>query len=173
MEKYLSVKNINKYFGDFQALKNVNFDVKEGEFVEETAAGWTHDAGDVDDHRVVHVDEECDFFIARERAQIHRLKLRGGVDVLRELWRTIHPGVVHVRAVGGEEFVVQGRYPSAQVAGDVTRGSPVRSPPAPPRVDTPRGQLRPPRGYARVVGEPEQRGTPGVSAVSAVEPVPS
>jgi iron(III) transport system ATP-binding protein len=33
MEKYLSVKNINKYFGDFQALKNVNFDVKEGEFV--------------------------------------------------------------------------------------------------------------------------------------------
>ena len=33
MEKYLSVKNVNKYFGDFQALKNVNFDVKEGEFV--------------------------------------------------------------------------------------------------------------------------------------------
>ena len=33
MEKYLSVKNINKYFGNFQALKNVNFDVKEGEFV--------------------------------------------------------------------------------------------------------------------------------------------
>ena len=33
MEKYLSVKNINKFFGDFQALKNVNFDVKEGEFV--------------------------------------------------------------------------------------------------------------------------------------------
>ena len=33
MEQYLSVKNINKYFGDFQALNNVSFDVKEGEFV--------------------------------------------------------------------------------------------------------------------------------------------
>ena len=33
MEKYLSVKNVNKYFGDFQALKNVSFNVKEGEFV--------------------------------------------------------------------------------------------------------------------------------------------
>ena len=33
MEQYLSVKNINKYFGDFQALKNVSFDVTEGEFV--------------------------------------------------------------------------------------------------------------------------------------------
>ena len=33
MEQYLSVKNINKFFGDFQALKDVSFDVKEGEFV--------------------------------------------------------------------------------------------------------------------------------------------
>ena len=33
MEQYLSVKNINKFFGDFQALKNVSFNVKEGEFV--------------------------------------------------------------------------------------------------------------------------------------------
>ena len=33
MEQYLSVENINKYFGDFQALKNVSFGVKEGEFV--------------------------------------------------------------------------------------------------------------------------------------------
>jgi iron(III) transport system ATP-binding protein len=33
MEQYLSVKNINKFFGDFQALNNVSFDVKEGEFV--------------------------------------------------------------------------------------------------------------------------------------------
>ena len=33
MEQYLSVKNINKYFGDFQALNNVSFDVQEGEFV--------------------------------------------------------------------------------------------------------------------------------------------
>ncbi len=33
MEQYLSVKNINKYFGDFQALNNISFDVKEGEFV--------------------------------------------------------------------------------------------------------------------------------------------
>ena len=33
MEQYLSVKNIYKYFGDFQALNNVSFDVKEGEFV--------------------------------------------------------------------------------------------------------------------------------------------
>ena len=33
MEQYLSVKNINKYFGNFQALNNVSFDVKEGEFV--------------------------------------------------------------------------------------------------------------------------------------------
>ena len=33
MEQYLSVKNINKYFGNFQALKNVSFNVKEGEFV--------------------------------------------------------------------------------------------------------------------------------------------
>ena len=32
MEQYLSVKNINKFFGDFQALKNVSFNVKEGEF---------------------------------------------------------------------------------------------------------------------------------------------
>ena len=33
MEQYLSVENINKYFGNFQALKNVSFGVKEGEFV--------------------------------------------------------------------------------------------------------------------------------------------
>ena len=33
MEQFLTVKNINKYFGDFQALNNVSFDVKEGEFV--------------------------------------------------------------------------------------------------------------------------------------------
>jgi len=33
MEKYLSVKKVNKHFGKFQALKDVNFDVKEGEFV--------------------------------------------------------------------------------------------------------------------------------------------
>ncbi len=33
MEKYLSVKNINKFFVNFQALNNVSFDVKEGEFV--------------------------------------------------------------------------------------------------------------------------------------------
>ena len=33
MEKYLSVKKINKYFGKFQALNDVNFDVQEGEFV--------------------------------------------------------------------------------------------------------------------------------------------
>ena len=33
MEQYLSVKNINKFFGDFQALNDVSFDVKEGEFV--------------------------------------------------------------------------------------------------------------------------------------------
>ena len=33
MEKYLSVKKVNKHFGKFQALKDVNFDVQEGEFV--------------------------------------------------------------------------------------------------------------------------------------------
>jgi iron(III) transport system ATP-binding protein len=33
MEKFLSVKKINKYFGKFQALNDVNFDVQEGEFV--------------------------------------------------------------------------------------------------------------------------------------------
>lgn len=33
MEKYLSVKRVNKHFGKFQALKDVNFDVQEGEFV--------------------------------------------------------------------------------------------------------------------------------------------
>ena len=33
MDKYLSVKNVNKHFGKFQALKDVNFDVQEGEFV--------------------------------------------------------------------------------------------------------------------------------------------
>ena len=33
MEKYLSVRKVNKHFGKFQALKDVNFDVKEGEFV--------------------------------------------------------------------------------------------------------------------------------------------
>ena len=33
MDKYLSVKKVNKHFGKFQALKDVNFDVKEGEFV--------------------------------------------------------------------------------------------------------------------------------------------
>ena len=33
MEKYLSVKKVNKHFGKFQALKYVNFDVQEGEFV--------------------------------------------------------------------------------------------------------------------------------------------
>ena len=33
MEKFLSVKRINKYFGKFQALNDVNFDVQEGEFV--------------------------------------------------------------------------------------------------------------------------------------------
>ena len=33
MEQYVSVKNINKYVGDFQAIKNVSLDVKEGEFV--------------------------------------------------------------------------------------------------------------------------------------------
>jgi len=33
MEKYLTVKKVNKHFGKFQALKDINFDVKEGEFV--------------------------------------------------------------------------------------------------------------------------------------------
>ena len=33
MKKYLSVKKVNKRFGKFQALKDVNFDVQEGEFV--------------------------------------------------------------------------------------------------------------------------------------------
>lgn len=33
MDKYLSVKKVNKHFGKFQALKDVNFDVQEGEFV--------------------------------------------------------------------------------------------------------------------------------------------
>jgi iron(III) transport system ATP-binding protein len=33
MEKYLTVKRVNKHFGKFQALKDVNFDVQEGEFV--------------------------------------------------------------------------------------------------------------------------------------------
>ena len=33
MEQYLSVKNVAKYFGKFQALNNINFDVNEGEFV--------------------------------------------------------------------------------------------------------------------------------------------
>jgi len=33
MKKYLSVKKVNKHFGKFQALKDVNFDVQEGEFV--------------------------------------------------------------------------------------------------------------------------------------------
>ena len=33
MEKYLSVKKVNKHFGKFQALKDVNFDVQEGEVV--------------------------------------------------------------------------------------------------------------------------------------------
>ena len=33
MEKYLSVRKVNKHFGKFQALKDVNFDVQEGEFV--------------------------------------------------------------------------------------------------------------------------------------------
>ena len=27
MEQYLSVKNVAKYFGKFQALNNINFDV--------------------------------------------------------------------------------------------------------------------------------------------------
>ena len=31
MEQYLSVKNVAKYFGKFQALNNINFDVNEGE----------------------------------------------------------------------------------------------------------------------------------------------
>ena len=33
MDQYLSVKNVVKYFGKFQALNNINFDVNEGEFV--------------------------------------------------------------------------------------------------------------------------------------------
>ena len=33
MEKYLTVKKVNKHFGKFQALNDINFDVKEGEFV--------------------------------------------------------------------------------------------------------------------------------------------
>tara|TARA_Y100001970_G_C14179173_1_gene828794 strand:+ start:169 stop:1230 length:1062 start_codon:yes stop_codon:yes gene_type:complete len=33
MEKYLSVNNISKLFGNFQALKDINFDVNESEFV--------------------------------------------------------------------------------------------------------------------------------------------
>ena len=33
MDQYLSVKNVIKYFGKFQALNNINFDVDEGEFV--------------------------------------------------------------------------------------------------------------------------------------------
>ena len=34
MEKLIiSMKNVNKYFGDFQALKNINFSVKKGEIV--------------------------------------------------------------------------------------------------------------------------------------------
>ena len=33
MQQYLSVKNINKYFGNFQALNDISFEVQEGEFV--------------------------------------------------------------------------------------------------------------------------------------------
>ncbi len=33
MQKYLSVHNISKLFGDFQALKDISFDVNESEFV--------------------------------------------------------------------------------------------------------------------------------------------
>ena len=33
MDKYLSVQKVNTHFGKFQALKDVNFDVQEGEFV--------------------------------------------------------------------------------------------------------------------------------------------
>ena len=33
MQKYLSVHNVSKLFGDFQALKDISFDVNESEFV--------------------------------------------------------------------------------------------------------------------------------------------
>ena len=33
MQKYLSVHNISKLFGDFQALKDISFGVNESEFV--------------------------------------------------------------------------------------------------------------------------------------------